>query len=181
LPCPAEDPLGPGIAVDETAQLKRGRHTVATGVQWAGCLGHQANCATSVFLSYVTPRTATWITHGLFLPKKDWFTGTGATGQDRRGSAGVPEETVFQTKPQIACRKFQEMRDLGVRFSWASGDEVYGRYAALRADHEKTMRPTPISSRRISLSRPAPEVGPGPMSWPDTPSGTSRSGRRDRG
>lgn len=137
LPCPADDPLGPGIAVDETAQLKRGRHTVATGVQWAGCLGHKANCVTSVFLSYVTPQIATWITHGLFLPKKDWFTGDGATGQARRSTAGVPEQTVFQTKPQIARRKFQELRDLGVRFSWATGDEVYARYAALRADHEK--------------------------------------------
>ena len=137
LGCPAEDPLGPGIAVDETAQLKRGHHTVATGVHWAGCLGRKANCVTSVFLSYVTPGTATWITHGLFLPKKDWFTGDGATGQARRTSAGVPDKIVFQTTPQIARRKFQELRDLGVHFSWASGGEVYGRSAALRADHEK--------------------------------------------
>lgn len=137
LPCPADDPLGPGIAVDETAQLKKGHHTVATGVQWAGCLGHKANCVTSVFLSYVTPQAATWITHGLFLPKKDWFTGQGATGQARRTASGIPEQTVFQTKPQIARQKFQELRDLGVRFSWATGDEVYGRYAALRGDHEK--------------------------------------------
>ncbi|MGH3926663.1 MAG: IS701 family transposase, partial [Pseudonocardiaceae bacterium] len=137
LPCPTEDPLGPGVAVDETAQLKKGHHTVATGVQWAGCAGRTTKCVTSVFLSYVTPRAATWITHGLFLPEKDWFTGDGATGQARRGSAGVPDETVFQTKPQIARRKFQELRDLGVCFHWAAGDEVYGRYAALRADHEK--------------------------------------------
>lgn len=137
LGCPADDPLGPGIAVDETAQLKRGHHTVAAGLQWAGCLGHKANCVTSVFLSYVTPRAATWITHGLFLPKKDWFTGDGATGQARRTAAAVPEDIAFQTKPQIARRKFQELRDLGVRFPWATGDEVYGRYAALREDHEK--------------------------------------------
>ncbi|MCA1602154.1 MAG: transposase [Acidobacteria bacterium] len=137
LPCPDGDPLGPGIAVDETAQLKRGHHTVATGVQWAGCLGHKANCVTSVFLTSVTPQAATWTAHGLFLPKKDWFTGTGQTGQARRATAGVPDQTVFQTKPQIARQKFQELRDLGVPFHWATGDEVYGRYAALREDHEK--------------------------------------------
>jgi SRSO17 transposase len=135
LPC-HDDPLGPGLAVDETAQLKRGHHTVATAVQWAGCLGRKANCVTSVFFSYVTPEVATWIAHELFLPKKAWFTGTGATGQARRTSAGVPDETVFQTKPQIARRKFQKLRDLGVGFTWAAGDEVYGRYAALRQDHE---------------------------------------------
>jgi len=137
VPCPADDPLGPGIAVDETAQLKKGRHTVGAGIQWAGSVGRPTNCVTSVFLSYVTPRAATWITHGLFLPEKDWFTGDGATGQARRASVGVPAQTVFETKPQIARRKFQELRDLGVRFRWAAGDEVYGRYAALRDDHEK--------------------------------------------
>ena len=137
LPCPQNDPLGPGLAVDETAQPKRGHHTVATGTQWAGCLGRKTNCVTSVFVSYVTPQAATWINHGLFLPKKDWFTGTGATGQARRTTAGVPDEATFETKPQIARRKFQELRDLGVGFTWATGDEVYGRYAALREDHEK--------------------------------------------
>jgi hypothetical protein len=71
-----------------------------------------------------------------FCRKKLWFTGTGATGQARRASAGVPDETTFQTKPQIARRKFQTLRELGVRFTWATGDEVYGRYAALRQDHE---------------------------------------------
>lgn len=46
--CPADDPLGPGVAVDETAQPKRGHHTVGTGTQWAGCLGQTTNCVTSV-------------------------------------------------------------------------------------------------------------------------------------
>lgn len=137
LPCPAEDPLGPGIAVDETAQLKRGHHTVAAGIQWASCVGRKANCVTSVFASYITPQGATWIAHGLFLPKKDWFTGTGDSGQARRAGAGVPDDTAFETKPQIARRIFQKLRDRGVGVNWATGDEVYGRYAALREDHEK--------------------------------------------
>jgi SRSO17 transposase len=124
VPCPDGDPLGPGIAVDETAQLTRGHHTVATGIQWAGRVGRTTNRVTSVFLSYVTPRAATWTAHGLFLPEKDWFTGTGATGQARRATAGIPDQTTFQTKPQIAGQKFQELRNLGVRFTWAAGDEV---------------------------------------------------------
>jgi len=137
LPCPEDDPLGPGVAADETAQEKRGRRTVGAGVQWAGCVGGRTNCVTSVFLTYVTPAAATWIMHGLFMPKKDWFTGTGGTGDARRTAAGVPDDVAFETKPQIARRKFQELRDLGVHFTWAAGDEVYGRYAALRQDHEK--------------------------------------------
>ncbi|MGQ0777830.1 MAG: transposase [Pseudonocardiales bacterium] len=179
--CPVGDPLGPGVAVDETAQPKRGHHTVGTGTQWAGCLGHTTNCVTSVFCSYITPQAGTWIAHGLFLPEKSWFTGAGATGKARRASAGVPDDAVFQTKPQIARREFQKLRDRDVGFTWATGDEVYGRYGALRDDHEKTVRPTPASCRRTSSSPPAPDAGTVPSGWPSAPRNTSRSARRDQG
>ncbi|HEU0086266.1 MAG TPA: hypothetical protein VFQ77_01195, partial [Pseudonocardiaceae bacterium] len=46
-PCPADDPLGPGIAADETAQPTRGHHTAGVGTPWAGCLRHTTHCVTS--------------------------------------------------------------------------------------------------------------------------------------
>lgn len=39
LTCPDDDPVGPGIAIDETAALKKGAHTFAVGPQHAGCTG----------------------------------------------------------------------------------------------------------------------------------------------
>jgi hypothetical protein len=39
LTCPEQDPVGPGIAIDETAALKKGTHTFAVGPQHAGCTG----------------------------------------------------------------------------------------------------------------------------------------------
>jgi SRSO17 transposase len=136
LTCPADDRLGPGIAVDETAQAKRGVHTAGVGVQYAGFAGATINCVTSVVASLVTPGASTWVANDLFLQEKQWFTGDGAKGLARRRAAGIDEAVQFASKPQIARRELAHLRALGVGFTWAAGDEVYGRSSALGKDHE---------------------------------------------
>ena len=133
----SDNPLGTGGIVDETGQGKRGKGTAGVSYQYAGFAGKVVNCTTWVVLSLVTPKTKTWISSRLFLPLKTWFTGDGETGAERRRNAGVPDDIVFATKPKMARQQFQDARDLGIKFDWAGGDEVYGRYAELRADHEK--------------------------------------------
>jgi hypothetical protein len=54
LPCDPGDLIGPGIAVDETAQLKDGDATACVAPQHAGCTGHVENCVTTVFSAWVT-------------------------------------------------------------------------------------------------------------------------------
>ncbi|MGH3847757.1 MAG: transposase, partial [Pseudonocardiaceae bacterium] len=54
LPCDPGDLTGPGIAVDETAQLKDGDATACAAPQHAGCTGHVENCVTTVFSAWVT-------------------------------------------------------------------------------------------------------------------------------
>ncbi len=54
LPCDPDDLIGPGIAIDETAQLKEGDGTACAAPQHAGCTGHVENCVTTVFSAYVT-------------------------------------------------------------------------------------------------------------------------------
>lgn len=78
LVCPDGDSLGPGIAVDETGQPKRGRHTAGVGVQYAGFAGGKVNCVTSVTLCLVTPSASTWVGNELFLQEKEWFSGQDA-------------------------------------------------------------------------------------------------------
>jgi len=136
LTCAVGDLLGPGIALDETAQAKRGRHTAGVGVQYAGFAGGKVNCVTSVVLSLVTPDASTWVANELFLQAKQWFTGRGGKGTARRRGAGIGREVVFESKPQIARRMLGELRSLGVGFAWAAGDEVYGRCSQLRREHE---------------------------------------------
>jgi hypothetical protein len=61
LTCPADDPVGQGIAVDETAALKKGDHAFAVGPQHAGCTGKVENCVTNMFATYVTTTGSTWV------------------------------------------------------------------------------------------------------------------------
>ena len=136
LVCPEDDPLGPGIAVDETGQPKRGRHSAGVGVQYAGFAGGKVNCVTSVALGLITPSASTWVGNELFLQEKEWFSGQEDKGAARRRSAGVAADLRFESKPDIARRKLAELRAAGVRFTWSAGDEVYGRSSKLRKDHE---------------------------------------------
>jgi hypothetical protein len=47
LPCNPGDLIGPGLAIDETAQLKDGDATACVAPQHAGCTGHVENCVTT--------------------------------------------------------------------------------------------------------------------------------------
>jgi SRSO17 transposase len=44
LRCPDTDLIGAGVAIDETAALKKGDHTFAVSPQHAGCTGKVENC-----------------------------------------------------------------------------------------------------------------------------------------
>jgi hypothetical protein len=136
LTCPDGDPLGPGIAVDETAQPKRGKHTAGVGVQYAGFAGGKVNCVTSVTLCLITPSASTWVGNELFLQEKEWFCGEDEKGAARRQGVGAGKDLEFESKPEIARRKLAALRASGVRFTWSAGDEVYGRSTKLRKDHE---------------------------------------------
>jgi len=131
------DPLGPGVVVDETADAKRGKHTAGVSHQYAGCAGRVINCVTWVMMSFIGLRGKTWVSGCAFLPEKTWFTGEGATGTARREKAGIPDKTVFASKPELARLQFEHLRELGIPFFWAAGDEVYGRYRKLLEDHEE--------------------------------------------
>jgi len=137
LVCPDGDSLGPGIAVDETGQPKRGRHTAGVGVQYAGFAGRKVNCVTSVTLCLITPSASTWVGNELFLQEKEWFSGEDGKGTARRQSVGAAADLEFESKPEIARRRLAELRALGVKFGWGAGDEVYGRSTRLRKDHEE--------------------------------------------
>jgi SRSO17 transposase len=131
------DQLGPGVVADETADEKRGKHTAGVSHQYAGCAGGIVNCVTWVMMSLIGAHSKTWVSARIFLPEKTWFTGDGETGAKRREKAGIPGKTAFASKPELARLQYEHLRELGIPFFWAAGDEVYGRYGKLREDHEK--------------------------------------------
>jgi SRSO17 transposase len=115
------------LVLDETAELKKGAMTVGVARQHAGITGQIENCQTVVFLAYVTARAHTLFDFRLYLPKQ-WCENTA-----RRGRAQVPEDVAFTTKTGQGTEMITEAVTAKVPFSFAAGDEVYGRSSKLRA------------------------------------------------
>lgn len=119
------------LVLDETAELKKGTMSVGVARQHAGITGQIENCQTVVFCAYVTARAHTLFNFRLYLPKP-WCADRG-----RRQRAQVPDGAVFATKTEQGTEMITEAVTAGVLFSWAAGDEVYGRSSKLRAACEE--------------------------------------------
>ena len=114
------------LVVDETGFLKKGGKSVGVQRQYSGTAGRIENCQVGVFLAYAGAKGRTLLDRDLHLPQV-W-----AQDRERREEAGVPEDAVFRTKPQLAQLMLERAADSGVPFSWFTGDEVYGSDRKLR-------------------------------------------------
>src|SRR5947199_2065364 len=115
------------LVVDETAFVKKGRHSAGVARQYCGTLGKVENCQVGVFLAYGSRRGHALIDRRLCLPEA-W-----AGDAERRRAAKVPEDVPFLTKPAIARAMLARALDAGVPCGWVLGDEVYGADRRLRS------------------------------------------------
>jgi SRSO17 transposase len=118
-----EDGIG---VVDETGFIKKGTRSVGVKRQYSGTAGKIDNCQMGTFLSYTTSKGHVFLDRRLYLPE-DW-----CTDSERRAQAKVPEDVVFQTKPEQALAMLQDAWQRGVPMRWVAGDEVYGESTQLR-------------------------------------------------
>jgi SRSO17 transposase len=158
------DPEGIGV-IDETGFLKKGTQSVGVARQYSGTAGKIENCQIGVFLSYQSPRGHLLLDRRLYLPKS-W-----CSDPLRMQRAHVPEEVVFQTKPQLALEMLQHAWQLGVPMAWVTADEVYGDDPAFRdgvaqARHRYVLavaKGTPVFAQRPAIiavpSRRKPRLG----------------------
>ena len=127
LPDDPDDLIGPGIAIDETAQLKKGQATACVSPQHAGVTGKVENCVTWVFSALVTAFGQAWADFAVYMPEC-W-----AKDPQRRQKAGIPDRLMFATKPELAIEQLKRLMAAGIRAMWAAADEVYGRSGEFRA------------------------------------------------
>ncbi len=127
LPGRDGDLIGPGIAIDETAQLKKGDATACVAPQHAGCTGKVENCVTTVFSAFVTAAGQAWADFDVYMPER-W-----AGDLPRRRAAGIPAGLAFATKPKLAIGQVRRLAAAGLPARWVAADEVYGRSGELRA------------------------------------------------
>jgi hypothetical protein len=95
--------------------------------QDTGTAGRIENAQVAVYLGYSAPAGHTLIDRELYLPKSR------AGDPERCAAAGIPENTAFATKPQLARRMIERAAAADVAFGWVAGDEVYGDNGPLRA------------------------------------------------
>src|ERR1019366_1317232 len=62
------DLIGPGLAFDETADLRKGRSTACVSPQHAGVTGKVENCVTWVFAALVTALGQAWVDFDVYMP-----------------------------------------------------------------------------------------------------------------
>jgi len=113
--------------IDDTGLPKKGSHSVGVSHQYCGQLGKQANCQVAVSLSLANHHGSLPVAYQLYLPKV-W-----ADDEARRRKAGVPEDIVFKTKPEIALEMIRSACEQGLPGGLAIFDAGYGHDGKLRA------------------------------------------------
>ncbi|WP_411083268.1 IS701 family transposase [Streptomyces sp. cmx-18-6] len=108
------------LVVDETGDVKKGTETVGVQRQYTGTAGRIENAQVAVYLVYAGGRGHAAVDRELYVPRS-W-----TCDPERCRAAGLGEDPVFATKPELAARMIGRFLDAGHRVGWVAGDEVYG-------------------------------------------------------
>ena len=169
------------LIVDETSDVKSSANCVGAARQYCGAAGGVALCQVAVTLTYAVPAGHALIGRALYLPA-DW-----AADEERRELAGVPDEVMFATKPELAGQLLKQAHDRGIRASFTVGDEVYGSLdlrrsirelgagyvMAVRSNHAVTLP----SGRRLTVKTAGNLVKP--SMWQRMRTGSATKGAKD--
>ena len=169
------------LIVDETSDLKSSADCAGAARQYCGATGGVALCQVAVTLTYAVPAGHALIGRALYLPADS------AADEERRELAGVPDEVMFATKPELADQLLKQAHDRGVRAAFTAGDEVYGgldlrrRIRELGTGYVMAVRsnhavPLP-SGRRLAVKTAQKLVKP--SMWQRMRAGSASKGAKD--
>jgi len=113
--------------VDETSFPKQGTHSVGVARQYCGALGKVANCQVAVSVDLGTDTACLPLTWALYLPK-GWI-----ADRARRAEVGIPPETRYQTKGDLALAGLDRCRAWGLGQRVVLADSEYGTSFEWRA------------------------------------------------
>ena len=169
------------LIVDETADEKSSSDCAGAARQYSGTVGGIAMCQVAVTLTCASPAGHALIGRALYLPA-DW-----AADEERRELAGVPDEVMFATKPQLAGDLLQHAADRGIRAGFTAGDEVYGGLDLRKSIRERgtgyvmairsNCQVTLPSRRRLTVKEASLLARPG--MWQRVRTGSATKGAKD--
>ena len=166
---------------------RRGTSPPGVQRQYSGTAGRIENSQIGVFLAYASDKGRTLLDRELYLPQV-W-----TEDRERRREAGVPEEVVFRTKPQLAQLMLERALESEVPFGWVAGDEVYGSDRNLRLWLERVDAPHGLAIKRSERLWALTEKGPcqvradrlasqvGELDWVRCNAGDGAKGPRGQG
>ena len=109
------------LIVDDTRMSEEGQSTrLGSRGSIAANLANRTRCQVAVSLSVANDHASLPTAYRLYLPY-EW-----ADDPDRRAWAGVPDEVVFQSKPQIALCQIRAALATGRQANVALADAAYG-------------------------------------------------------
>jgi SRSO17 transposase len=103
------------LVVNETGDVKKGAATAGVQRQYTGTAGRVENAQVAVYLSYAGRGGHALIDRELYLPQS-WV-----RDRARCATAGIPDGTMFATKPALARRMITRALDAGVPAAWVTG------------------------------------------------------------
>ena len=112
--------------VDDTGIRKDGKHSPGVKRQYSGTLGKIGNCQITVSLHAVGERGTLPLGFSLYLPE-EW-----CADPVRRRKAKIPEQVVFQTKPQLASSLAEQAAGWKLPAAPILADCAYGDDTAFR-------------------------------------------------
>ena len=112
------------LMVDGSDVPKQGVHSVGVKRQYCGELGKRANCQAGVFVGYVSSQGYTILDRRLSVPV-EWLTDDAYAA--RRRQCGLPAETTFKTKPELAQEMLAAVvQSQALQCRWVVADEAFG-------------------------------------------------------
>lgn len=111
------------LILDESSFPKCGDKSVGVARQYCGATGKVDNCQVAVYVAYAGAWGHTLLDTCLYLPK-EW-----TNDPARCVAAGVPQDVVFRTKPELALELVRRVHGR-VGHAWITFDEGYGRDVA---------------------------------------------------
>ena len=112
--------------LDDTGFPKDGKRSPGVKRQYSGTLGKIGNCQIGVSLHAVSERATLPLGWALYLPE-DW-----CDDPERRRKAKIPDDVVFQTKPQLGQALIERTGGFAIDRAPVLGDAAYGENTRLR-------------------------------------------------
>jgi SRSO17 transposase len=109
------------LLIDESANRKKGQHSVGVARQWCGTIGKVDNCQVAVYAALSAEKYYGLIDTALYLPES-W-----TEDKERCKKAKVPKERMtYKTKVELALDIVKHQIAIGTRFHYIGADGLYG-------------------------------------------------------